>query len=109
MSTVSMGIFDAGSKTRKEAEKTISAADKAAAYVSACRSKYGALQNRMNYTYNNNGSYSENLTSAESLLRDTDMATEMTEYSKQSILVEAAQSMLSQANSGLNSVLQLLQ
>ena len=53
--------------------------------------------------------YSENLTSAESLIRDTDMSTAMTEFSKQNVLMQAAQSMLSQANSAPQGVLQLLQ
>ena len=76
--------------------------------VSAQRSKLGAIQNRLDYTINNLQNYSENLTSAESNIRDTDMATEMVNYSN-NILQQAAQSMLAQANQSNQSVLSLLQ
>ena len=77
--------------------------------VSAARSELGAKQNRLNYTINNLENYSENLTSAESQIRDTDMATEMTNYTKNNILQQAAQSMLAQANQSTQGVLSLLQ
>ena len=77
--------------------------------VSAERSKLGAIQNRLDYTINNLQNYSENLSSAESNIRDTDMATEMVNYSKNNILQQAAQSMLAQANQSNQSVLSLLQ
>ena len=77
--------------------------------VSAARSELGAKQNRLNYTINNLENYSENLTSAESQIRDTDMATEMTNYTKNNILQQAAQSMLAQANQQPQAILQLLQ
>jgi flagellin len=77
--------------------------------VSAARSKLGAIQNRLDYTINNLENYSENLTSAESNIRDTDMATEMVNYSKNNILQQAAQSMLAQANQSNQGVLSLLQ
>ncbi|MDE5863799.1 MAG: flagellin [Lachnospiraceae bacterium] len=77
--------------------------------VSAQRSLLGAIQNRLEYTINNLENYSENLTSAESQIRDTDMATEMVTYSKNNILQQAAQSMLAQANQSNQSVLSLLQ
>ena len=77
--------------------------------VSKERSKLGAIQNRLDYTINNLENYSENLTSAESNIRDTDMATEMVNYSKNNILQQAAQSMLAQANQSNQSVLSLLQ
>lgn len=77
--------------------------------VSAQRSLLGAIQNRLEYTINNLENYSENLTSAESGIRDTDMATEMVNYSKNNILQQAAQSMLAQANQSNQSVLSLLQ
>jgi flagellin len=76
--------------------------------VSAARSSLGAKQNRLEYTVNNLKNYSENLTSAESQIRDTDMATEMTNYSKNNILQQAAQSMLAQANQSTQGVLSLL-
>ena len=77
--------------------------------VSAQRSLLGAIQNRLEYTINNLENYSENLTSAESQIRDTDMATEMVDYSKNNILQQAAQSMLAQANQSTQGVLNLLQ
>ena len=77
--------------------------------VSAARSELGAKQNRLEYTIDNLENYSENLTSAESQIRDTDMATEMTNYTKNNILQQAAQSMLAQANQSTQGVLSLLQ
>lgn len=76
--------------------------------VSAARSELGAKQNRLEYTINNLENYSENLTSAESQIRDTDMASEMTNYTKNNILQQAAQSMLAQANQSNQGVLSLL-
>ena len=81
---------------------------KAIKTVSAARSKLGAIQNRLDYTINNLNNYSENLTSAESQIRDTDMASEMTNYTKNNILQQAAQSMLAQANQSTQGVLSLL-
>jgi flagellin len=77
--------------------------------VSGARSELGAKQNRLEYTINNLNNYSENLTSAESQIRDTDMASEMTSYTKNNILQQAAQSMLAQANQSTQGVLSLLQ
>jgi len=76
--------------------------------VSAARSKLGAIQNRLDYTINNLENYSENLTASESNIRDTDMAKEMVNYSKNNILQQAAQSMLAQANQSNQGVLSLL-
>jgi flagellin len=76
--------------------------------VSAQRSALGAVQNRLEYTINNLDNVSENTTSAESRIRDTDMAEEMVEYSKNNILAQAGQSMLAQANSSNQGVLSLL-
>ena len=77
--------------------------------VSQERSKLGALQNRLEHTINNLDTTSENTSAAESRIRDTDMATEMVEYSKNNILSQAGQSMLSQANQQTQGVLSLLQ
>lgn len=77
--------------------------------VSATRSKLGAIQNRLDYTINNLENYSENLTASESSIRDTDMAKEMVNFSKNNILQQAAQSMLAQANQSNQGVLSLLQ
>ena len=82
---------------------------KAISQVSAQRSDLGAIQNRLEYTINNLNTTSENTSSAESLIRDTDMATEMVNYSKNQILAQAGQSMLAQANSANQGVLSLLQ
>lgn len=77
--------------------------------VSAERSKLGSVQNRLEHTINNLGTSSENLTAAESRIRDVDMAKEMMEFTKNNILSQAAQSMLAQANQQPQGVLQLLQ
>ena len=77
--------------------------------VSEERSKLGAIQNRLEHTINNLDTTSENTSAAESRIRDTDMATEMVEYSKNNILAQAGQSMLSQANQQTQGVLSLLQ
>jgi flagellin len=76
--------------------------------VSAQRSALGAVQNRLEHTINNLDNVVENTTSAESRIRDTDMAEEMVEYSKNNILMQAGQSMLAQANSANQGVLSLL-
>ena len=76
--------------------------------VSTQRSKLGALQNRLEHTINNLDTTSENTQSAESRIRDTDMADEMVEYSKNNILSQAGQSMLAQANQANQGVLSLL-
>lgn len=87
---------------------TVTAIDKAIASVSAERAKLGAYQNRLEHTINNLGTSSENLTSAESRIRDVDMAKEMMAFSKNNILAQAAQAMLAQANQQPQGVLQLL-
>jgi len=76
--------------------------------VSLQRATLGALQNRLEHTINNIGVTTENLTAAESRIRDTDMAKEMMAYTKNNILVQAAQAMLAQANMIPQGVLQLL-
>ncbi|MFD1414350.1 flagellin N-terminal helical domain-containing protein [Oceanobacillus jeddahense] len=77
--------------------------------VSENRSNLGAVQNRLEHTINNLGASSENLTAAESRIRDVDMAKEMMEFTKNNILSQAAQSMLAQSNQQPQGVLQLLQ
>jgi flagellin len=76
--------------------------------VNEARSTYGSLQNRLEHTSNNLGNTVENLTSAESRIRDTDMAKEMMEFTKKNILTQASQAMLAQANQTPQSVLSLL-
>ena len=77
--------------------------------VSAQRCSLGAIQNRLEHTINNLDNVAENTTSAESQIRDTDMAEEMVEYSKNNILAQAGQSMLAQANQATQGVMSLLQ
>ncbi len=104
-----LGLTDTSVGTGEAASAAISAIQTAIKAVSAQRSKLGAVQNRLEYTINNLENYSENLTSAESGIRDTDMAEEMVTYSKNNILQQAAQSMLAQANQSNQGVLSLLQ
>lgn len=89
-------------------DSAISAIDNAIKQVSEERSKFGAWQNRLEHTIANLNTSSENLTAAESRVRDVDMAKEMMNFSKQSILAQAAQAMLAQANQQPQGVLQLL-
>lgn len=77
--------------------------------VSSTRSNLGAVQNRLEHTIANLDTTSENTSSAESRIRDTDMAKEMVTYSKNNILAQAGQSMLAQANQSTQGVLNLLQ
>ena len=95
-------------KTSQDANKAIKAFDAALNAVSSQRANLGAVQNRLEYTISNLDNTAENLTSAESTLRDVDMAKEMMEYSKNNILNQAAQAMISQANQQPQNVLQLL-
>ena len=77
--------------------------------VSTARSKFCAVQNRLEHTIDNLDNVVENVTAAESRIRDTDMADEMVKYSKNNILQQAGQSMLAQANQSTQGVLSLLQ
>ena len=91
------------------ANATLSAVQNAINQVSTQRSALGALQNRLEHTIANLDNVSENTQSAESRIRDTDMADEMVTYSKNNILAQAGQSMLAQANQSTQGVLSLLQ
>lgn len=106
---VSVTVASTAVNDHATAGTTISAVQTAIKDVSAQRSKLGAIQNRLEYTVNNLQNYSENLTDAESRIRDTDMAAEMVNYSKANIVQQAAQSMLAQANQSTQGVLSLLQ
>ncbi|GLI86079.1 flagellin [Rossellomorea marisflavi] len=97
------GVLDQGG-----ANSAITVINDAIKMVSAERSKLGANQNRLEHTINNLSTSSENLTAAESRIRDVDMAKEMMEQTKNSILSQAAQAMLAQANQQPQGVLQLL-
>ena len=92
-----------------KANATLQAVQGAINLVSTQRSALGALQNRLEHTVANLDNVSENTSSAESRIRDTDMASAMVEYSKNNILAQAGQSMLAQANQSTQGVLSLLQ
>ena len=103
LNTTSINIAtQAGARTAMDVVKT------AINTVSAERSKLGAYQNRLEHTINNLGTSSENMTAAESRIRDVDMAKEMMSFQKNSILSQAATAMLAQANQQPQGVLQLL-
>lgn len=95
--------------TYEAANKTISMVQFAINEVSKQRSALGALQNRLEHTIANLDNVAENTQAAESRIRDTDMASEMVEYSKNNILAQAGQSMLAQSNQSTQGVLSLLQ
>ena len=95
--------------TQESAQKATTAIDAAIKKVSASRGKMGAVQNRLEHTINNLDTAAENMQTAESRIRDTDMAEEMVNYSKNNILAQAGQSMLAQANQANQGVLTLLQ
>ena len=97
-----------GTTSQSGADSAITLINNAIEMVSAERSKLGAHQNRLDHTINNLNTSSENLTAAESRVRDVDMAKEMMEQTKNSILSQAAQAMLAQANQQPQGVLQLL-
>nr|WP_235993045.1 flagellin [Heyndrickxia sporothermodurans] len=98
----------AGVQTQAGANSAITAVNNAIEKVSAERSKLGAYQNRLEHSINNLNTSSENLTAAESRIRDVDMAKEMMNQTKNSILSQAAQAMLAQSNQMPQGVLQLL-
>lgn len=89
--------------------QAMASVDAAIERVSTYRANLGAAQNRLEHTVNNLKVTSENITSAESRIRDTDMADEITAYTKNNILLQAAQSMLSQSNAMPQGVLSMLQ
>ena len=93
----------------EQANNSITAIQEAINRVSSQRSALGALQNRLEHTIANLDNVAENTQAAESRIRDTDMASEMVEYSKNNILAQAGQSMLAQANQSTQGVLSLLQ
>ena len=109
MSSSAIGVASADVSTQDAANKAIEMVDTAVKTVSMQRAGLGALQNRLEYTVNNLTTTNENLTAAESQIRDTDMATEMINYTKNNILQQASQAMLAQANQQPQAILQLLQ
>ena len=111
MNSDSLGIkgLKVSGKSSLQATGAIDTISDAVSKVSKQRSALGAVQNRLEHTISNLDNVAENTTSAESRIRDTDMAKEMVEYSKNNILMQAGQSMLSQANQSNQGVLSLLQ
>jgi len=100
---------DAKITTSALAKAAIAKINDAIDNISSLRSDFGALQNRLEHTINNLNVQNENITAAESRIRDVDMAKEMMAYTKNNILVQASQAMLAQANQVPQGVLQLLQ
>ena len=95
-------------KTQKGGNDAIDTIKSAIDKVSSYRAVLGAAQNRLEHTINNLKVTSENITAAESRIRDTDMADEITAFTKNNILLQASQSMLAQSNSVPQSILSLL-
>ncbi|MGN7762056.1 flagellin N-terminal helical domain-containing protein [Paenibacillus sp. 22594] len=108
MGASALGVKGLQISTQSQATVAIKVIDQATQKVSSERSKLGAVQNRLEHTINNLGTASENLTAAESRIRDVDMAKEMMSQTKNNILAQAAQAMLAQANQQPQGVLQLL-
>lgn len=108
MRSANLGVDTLTVDTNANANAAITAIDAAISAVSAQRSQLGAIQNRLEHTINNLGTSAENLTAAESRIRDVDMAREMMEFTKNNILSQASQAMLAQANQLPQGVLQLL-
>lgn len=100
---------DLKTETATNAQSAIGVVQNSIEKLSKLRSKLGAVQNRLEHTVANLDNISENTQSAESRIRDTDMAEEMVQYSKNNILQQAGQSMLAQANQANQGVLSLLQ
>lgn len=109
MSSKGIGVDKVDILTTDSANKAIDIIDTAINTVSGTRANLGAMQNRLEHTINSLNTTSENLTAAESRIRDVDMAKEMMAFTKNNILTQAAQAMLAQANQQPQGVLQLLQ
>ncbi len=109
MSAAGIGVKGLKVDTEDDATAAIDRIAEAVAKVSSQRSALGAVQNRLEHTIDNLDNVVENTTAAESRIRDTDMAEEMVNYSKNNILAQAGQSMLAQANQSTQGVLSLLQ
>ncbi|MDU2241227.1 flagellin [Paenibacillus timonensis] len=103
-----LGLSGLSVDSASAANTTIAAIKSAISTVSTQRATFGAVQNRLEHTVNNLGVMVENLSASESRIRDADMATEMTAFTKNQILVQAGTAMLAQANSAPQAVLRLL-
>ena len=109
MDTASLGIENIDISSQSGAKAAIDVIKAAINRVSSTRGDLGAVQNRLEHTINNLSVTTENMTAAESRIRDVDMAEEMMAYTKNNILVQSSQAMLAQANQIPQGVLQLLQ
>ena len=109
MSSKGLGLEKLDITTEENAGASLDKINAAINTVSSPRASMGALQNRLEHTINNLDVSVENLSAANSRIRDTDMAKEMMNYTKMNVLVQSAQAMLAQANQQPQSVLQLLQ
>ena len=109
MSAAGIGVKNLKVDTEYDATAAVDRISAAIQKVSTQRSALGAVQNRLEHTINNLDNVVENTTSAESQIRDTDMATEMVKYSNNNILAQAGQAMLAQSNQSNQGVLSLLQ
>ncbi|MDK2865288.1 MAG: flagellin, partial [Thermotogota bacterium] len=108
VSQFTAGVTAIDVTTQRKAEDSIITLDKAIQEVSTERARLGAFQNRLEHTIANLGVAAENLTAAESRIRDADMAAEIMQFTKQQILLQSANAMLAQANALPQNVLQLL-
>ena len=108
MDSSNLGVSGVSVGTVSDANSAIATIKSAISAVSTQRAAFGAIQNKLEHTINNLGVTTENITAAESRIRDTDMAKEMMAYTKNAILVQSAQAMLAQANQIPQGVLQLL-
>ena len=109
INTAGLSLTPTSVSTQEKAQKAIGQIKDAIKTLNKQRAELGAIQNRLEHTINNLDNVVENTTSAESSIRDTDMATEMVRYSNNNILAQAGQSMLAQANQANQGVLSLLQ
>ncbi|HYG60009.1 MAG TPA: flagellin [Symbiobacteriaceae bacterium] len=108
MRSEALGIDTLSVSTQSDASSALSSLDSAINTVSTQRAKLGALQNRLEYTISSQSTTAENLSAAESRIRDVDMAAEMAQFTKYQILSQASTAMLSQANQSTQGVLSLL-
>lgn len=109
LNSVVLRLYKVNVNTFEQAQKSIGYTDYALSYLNERRSMYGAYYNRLEHTYAANANTMENTQAAESRIRDADMADEMVEYSKHNILEQAGQSLLAQANQGMQGMLSLLE
>lgn len=107
--TVALRLYRMNVMSHESASEAISNVEDALSKLSSMRSTYGAYQNRLEHTYASRGNMEENIQAAESRIRDTDMADEMVELSKNNILSQVGEAMMAQANRSKEGILKLLQ